>query len=136
MKFKFLLFVVVGFFLFSSVFAAEYQLKKASDLVTGDVIVGSDGSEIVVEKIEGQGKVKESYVYEKSPSLMSVVWGKIVGRELPEPIISSGSSEIGLSLGEMGVGVRVSGEVVNEVVNPQVEKKSVWQKLMFWRRNE
>lgn len=136
MKINLFLIFLIGMLFVSSVYAAEYQLKKASDLVPGDVIIDSSGKEIVVDKIEGQGKIKESYTYEKSPSIMDVVWGKIVGRELPEPVVSSGSSDVGLSLGEMGVGVRVSGEVVKEVVKPQVEKKSFWQKLMFWRGNE
>ncbi len=136
MKINFILFFLIGILLISSVCAAEYQLKKASDLVPGDVIIDPDGNEIVIEKVEGQGKVKESYTYEDSPSIMNVIWGKIAGRELPEPVVSSGSSDVGLSLGELGVGVRVSGEVVKEVVKPQVEKKSFWQKLMFWRGNE
>lgn len=137
MKSKLFFVLVIGMFLISSVFATEYQLKKSSELVVGDVIVASDGSEIVVDKIEGKGRVQETFEYGESKSLMDVVWGKIAGENLPEPVVSGGSSSQGLSLGEIGTGVRVSGDVVAEFSLPKEEKKkSFWDKLMFWRENE
>lgn len=134
---RFFILFLVGMMFFSLVCAAEYQLKKSSELQIGDIIVDSNGNEIVVEKIVKQGKVQEQFVYENSNSLSNVLWGKIVGRDLPEPIVSGGSSSSGLSLGELGVGVRISGEVVADVPSSGVEKqKSFWQKLIFWRGND
>ncbi len=131
---KLILFLILGMFLVSSVFGAEYQLKKVSELQVGDVMVDSEGNEIVVDKIESSGRVQESYTYQESESLMSVLWGKIYQSPTGH-VVSGGSSELGLSLGDMGVGVKMISGVVGEISQPKVEeKKSFWEKLMFWRR--
>lgn len=122
--------------MFSFVSPAEYQLKKASELQVGDIIIDSDGNEIVVKKIVGSGKVQENYTYEKSDSLMDVFWNKIKKDSLPEPVISGGSSEKGLSLGEYGVGKKIfEGEVslLNESSKTTKTKSSFLSKLLFWR---
>ncbi len=135
MKLKLFVCLLLGMFLVSSAFAAEYQLRRVSDLRIGDTIIDSEGGEIVIEKIEGQGKIQENFVYERSESLMNVLWGKIAGEELPAPIVSSGSNSLGLSLGESGVGVAISGNVIAEISKPVLDgKKSFWDKLKFWSR--
>jgi hypothetical protein len=136
MKFKlFFLLVLMGMFIFSSVYATEFELKKSSELSVGDVIVASDGSEIVIEKIEYQGRVREEFVEEESKTLMDVVWGKIAGEKLPDPIVSGGTSMQGLSLGETGVGVRVKKGSVIDLPKEEIrQEKSFWNKLRFWRR--
>ena len=119
-----------------SVSASEYQVKRASELSVGDVIIASDGSEIVVQEIEFNGG-KDFYV-EKSKSLMDVIWEKIPGQSpsLTGRVVSGGSSENGLSLGFMGTAVVISEDYVPDFVESpsRVEKKSFWNKLIFWRR--
>jgi hypothetical protein len=135
MKFKlFFVLVLMGMFIFSSVYATEFELKKSSELSVGDVMVASDGSEIVIEKIEYQGRVREEFVKEESKSLMDVVWGKIAGEKLPGSVVSGGSSMQGLSLGETGVGVRVEKGSVIDLPKEARQEKSFWNKLRFWRR--
>jgi hypothetical protein len=115
----FLMFAVLS--LFSLVFASEYQLKRASELSIGDVIVASDGTEILVEKIEVLGR--SNIVYENSSSIGSILWERIAGRSLPDPIVSSGS-ELDFSQG-------LTGHAVSDL--KVYEKKSFWEKLKFWR---
>jgi hypothetical protein len=131
---KKLIFVLILICMIQFSLAADYKLKRVSELDVGDVIVASDGSEILVEKIDS-GFVSEDFVYRKSSSsLMDMFMEKVYGRDLPEQVVSGGSSEIGLSLGETGVGIRATGETVREVSQREVEgKKSFWTKLMFWR---
>jgi len=139
MKLKIFSTIVFTILLVSFVFGAEYQLKRATDLIVGDVMVASDGSEIVIEKIEIGEKVKEDFVYQESKSLMEALWGKISEGKITGYVVSGGSSDVGLSLGEMGVGVKVIAGAVDDVETEETlhsdieEKKSFWDKLFFWR---
>jgi hypothetical protein len=132
MKSKLLFSLVLGVLFISLSCASDYQLRKVSELNVGEVIVGPDGEEVLVSSLEFLGQ-KEEVVYEKSDSLMDVVWGKIAGRNLPGPVVSGGSSSEGLSLGEYGTGIRISGNVVTNFVEPAKDEKSFWDKLFFWR---
>jgi hypothetical protein len=138
MKIKLFFVFIMGLFLISSVLGAEYQLKRAVELSVGDVIVASDGSEIVVEKIDFVGK---EFKKETSDSLMDVFWREISGGKVTGMVVSGGESNLGLSLGEMGIGVKMVGGIVEEndiekMLQPRVEeKKSFWDKLMFWRNS-
>jgi hypothetical protein len=133
---KIICLIILTLLLFSFASSADYQLKKSSELQIGDVIIDSEGNEIIVEKIAGSGRVQEKFVYEKSESLMDVLWGKVAGKNLPEHIVSGGNSEKGLSLGETGVGVKVfEGEISlpNDSVNKVETRSSFLSKIFFWR---
>ena len=135
MKFRFLILFFVGLLLVSSVFGAEYQLKRASEVSVGDVIVASDGSEILVEKIDYGRSSSEGFVKEKSKSIMDVIWGKVSGESMTGFVVAGGNSELGLSLGEGGTGIKVYEGEVPEVAGARTvrEQVSFWNRLMFWR---
>jgi hypothetical protein len=112
---------------------SEYRLKKASELIVGDVIVSQDGEEVIVERIEHEGKSQNNLVSKDSKPLRMIIWEKIIGKGLPEKTSVTGSTNVILSLGEAGVGV--AGMVVSNSTE-DVQKKSFWRGLFFWRKNE
>ncbi|MEM4181741.1 MAG: hypothetical protein QXX68_01125 [Candidatus Pacearchaeota archaeon] len=84
----------------------KYSLKQIEEIKVGDVIVASDGEEIRVEKLSFPQEIKQQTVIKEDKTFAQKMWEKLAGKEIPKKIVSGGSSEEGLSLGEYGTGIK------------------------------
>ncbi len=83
----------------------KYSLKQIEELKKGDLIIARDGEEVKVEKLSFPQEIKYEKIKEEK-SFSQKLWEKISGKDLPERIVSGGSSKKGLSLGDYGTGIK------------------------------
>ncbi|MEM4330461.1 MAG: hypothetical protein QW273_00435 [Candidatus Pacearchaeota archaeon] len=77
----------------------NYKIKKAEELRVGDVIVDSDGEEILILSIS------KSEIKNDKPFFRSLL--EKIGGYQGERILGEGNSPVGLSLGEYGTGIKI-----------------------------
>jgi hypothetical protein len=115
-----LAFLLVGIFLFSFVSSAELKLIKASQLKQGDIIIDSNGNEIIVQNITTQQtttKTIQEIIQEKlsrNPDKNNTIVENSVKISDKQVVLGSGNQKVGI----------IDAFAVYET--PKTSKPSVW----------
>lgn len=85
----------------------KYSLKQIEEVNIGDVLIASDGEEIKVEKLIFPQENKQEEVIKEEKNFNQKLWERLIGKEIPKKVVSGGSSNEGLSLGQYGTGIKI-----------------------------